>query len=246
MSLGVLMRVTPTKCFPVSNAPVPTTNQAVSSSRLCYYQTMTIGITGPEQWAPRRNAVVGIIIAATVVGILLILLGLAADFLVDWLWFSSIGYLQVFLTTFGAKAAVFFSVWVATAIVLLLNGFLAGESWPAAVDPASCRVATPGRCDFAQSVSGYGHRLSWPRVIAGGAGLLAVLVAAAEVSNWNLFCGCSIRCPMGQTIRSTPRTSASISFRCPPTSLSRTGCCSPSSKRVLRRSDLLGARRHRI
>ncbi len=37
-------------------------------------------------------------IAAIVVGICLILLGLASDFLVDWLWFSSVGYLQVFLT----------------------------------------------------------------------------------------------------------------------------------------------------
>jgi hypothetical protein len=58
---------------------------------------MTIGITGPEQKVPRQGAVVGFIIAAIVVGICLILLWLASDFLVDWLWFSSIGYLQVFL-----------------------------------------------------------------------------------------------------------------------------------------------------
>jgi uncharacterized membrane protein (UPF0182 family) len=57
---------------------------------------MTIGITGPERRAPGRNAVVGIIIAAIVVGIFLILLGLTGDVLVDWLWFSSIGYLQFF------------------------------------------------------------------------------------------------------------------------------------------------------
>ena len=68
---------------------------------------MTIGITGPGRKAPRQNALVGFIIAALVIGICLILLGLASDFLVDWLWFSSIGYLQVFLTSFGAKAAVF-------------------------------------------------------------------------------------------------------------------------------------------
>src|SRR5712672_2377898 len=76
---------------------------------------MTIGITGPERKAPRQSAVVKLIIAAVVVGIFLILLGLASDFLVDWLWFSSIGYLQVFWTTIGAKAAVFFAVWTATA-----------------------------------------------------------------------------------------------------------------------------------
>ena len=52
---------------------------------------MTIGITGPGRKAPGQNAVVKLIIAAFVGGICLILLGLASDFLVDWLWFSSIG-----------------------------------------------------------------------------------------------------------------------------------------------------------
>ena len=86
---------------------------------------MTIGITGPERKVPRRSAVVGFIIAAVVVGIFLILLGLASDFLVDWLWFSSIGYLQVFWTTIGAKAAVFLAVWTGTAVILWLNGWFA-------------------------------------------------------------------------------------------------------------------------
>ena len=71
---------------------------------------MTIGITGPGRRAPRQNAVVGLIAAAIFAAIGLIVLGLASDFLVDWLWFSSIGYLQVFLTSIGAKAAVFFAV----------------------------------------------------------------------------------------------------------------------------------------
>ena len=37
----------------------------------------------------------------------MILLGLVGDVLVDWMWFSSIGYLQVFWTTIGAKAGIF-------------------------------------------------------------------------------------------------------------------------------------------
>ncbi len=54
---------------------------------------MTIGITGPRRRAPWRGAVVVLIIAAIVLSICLILLGLTGDFLVDWLWFSTIGYL---------------------------------------------------------------------------------------------------------------------------------------------------------
>jgi uncharacterized protein len=158
---------------------------------------MTIGITGPERWAPRRNAVVRVIIAAIVVGIFLILLGLAGDFLVDWLWFSSIGYLQVFLTTFGTKAAVFFSVLVATAIVLLLNGFLAANfarrQWTQ--HPAAWQ--RPGMATPPNLFGFMRHRQSWPRVIASGAGLLAVLVAAGQVSNWDLFLQFFYQVPYG-------------------------------------------------
>src|SRR5437764_9348286 len=95
-------------------------------------QTMTIGITGPRRRAPWRGAVMVLIIAAIVLSICLILLGLTGDFLVDWLWFSAIGYLDVFWTTIVAEAEVFFAVFVATAIILWVNGSLAtrfARSW---------------------------------------------------------------------------------------------------------------------
>jgi hypothetical protein len=44
---------------------------------------MTIGITGPGRNAPRQSAVVGLIVAAFFIGIGLILLELASDFLVE-------------------------------------------------------------------------------------------------------------------------------------------------------------------
>jgi uncharacterized protein len=90
-------------------------------------QTMTIGITGPRRRAPWRGAVVALIIAVIVVVICLILLGLTGDFLVDWLWFSAIGYLGVFWTTIVAEAEVFFAVFMATAIILWVNGSLASR-----------------------------------------------------------------------------------------------------------------------
>src|SRR5262249_57229294 len=80
---------------------------------------MTIGITGPKHRAPWLGAVVVVlIIAAIVLSICLILLGLTGNFLVDWLWFSTIGYLGVFWTTIAAEAEVFIAVFVATAIIL--------------------------------------------------------------------------------------------------------------------------------
>jgi uncharacterized membrane protein (UPF0182 family) len=159
-------------------------NQAAGVLHFRYDQTMTIGITGPERKAPRQIAVVGFIIAAVVAGICLILLWLASNFLVDWLWFSSIGYLQVFWTIIGAKVVVLSAVWTGTAVILWLNGWLA------------VRFA---RRQPTQSVSAFAwnpppdllalmrDRLPWSRVIAGGAGLVALLVAATEVGNWGVF-----------------------------------------------------------
>src|SRR5713226_3256990 len=160
---------------------------------------MTIGITGPEPKVPRQSALVRLIIAAVVVGICLILLGLASDFLVDWLWFSSIGYLQVFWTTIVAKAVVFFAVWTATAVILWLNGWLAvrfarrqptqsvaGLTWKLAGN-----VPPPDLLALIRD------RLPWPGVIAGGAGLVALLVAAVEVGNWGVFLQFFYRVPYG-------------------------------------------------
>src|ERR1700722_8871554 len=103
---------------------------------------MTIGIAGPGM-APRQNAVVWLIIVAFVGGIGLILLGLASDLLVDWRWFSSIGYLQVFSTTIGAQAVVFFAGWTASAIILWLNGWLALRFARPPAQPVAASASVP-------------------------------------------------------------------------------------------------------
>jgi uncharacterized protein len=150
-----------------------------------YDQTMTIGITGPERKVPRQSAVAGLIIAAIVAGICLILLWLASDFLVDWLWFSSIGYLQVFWTAIGAKAVVFLAVWTGTAVILWLNGWFAVRlARRRSRQLAGWQAAGNAPPDLLALVR---DRLLWPRIIAGGAALLALLVASAEVGNWGVF-----------------------------------------------------------
>jgi uncharacterized protein len=82
-------------------------------------QIMTIGI---RRGAWTRGFAACLIVAIILVVICLILLG---DFLVDWLWFSAIGYLNVFWTIIIAEAEVFFSVFVATAMILWINGWFA-------------------------------------------------------------------------------------------------------------------------
>jgi uncharacterized membrane protein (UPF0182 family) len=150
---------------------------------------MTIGISGPRRRAPSRSAVVGLIIAAGVVAICLILLALMGDFLVDWLWFSAIGYLGVFWTTIVAESGVFFAVFVATAIILWVNGSLASRfaRSPWTQRSTDFEWQRTGIVTFPDVLEVMRRRLRWPLVIAGGAGILAMLVAWGEVHNWGIF-----------------------------------------------------------
>src|SRR5262245_27055317 len=149
---------------------------------------MTIGITGPRHRAPWRGAVVVLIIAAIVLSICLILLGLTGDFLVDWLWFSTIGYLDVLWTTIVAEAVVFFAVFVATAAILWVNGLLATRFARSETQcPADFEWKRTGIVTFPDVLQFMRRRLPWPLVIAGGAGLLAMLVAWGEGHNWGIF-----------------------------------------------------------
>src|SRR6516165_5431591 len=150
---------------------------------------MTIGITGPRRRSRWRSAMVGLIIAAGLVAICLILLGLTGDFLVDWLWFSAIGYLDVFRTTIVAEAVVFLVVFAATAIILWANGSLASRfarsAW--AQRPADFDWKRTGIVTFPDVLEVMRRRLPWPLVIASSACLLAVLVAWGEIHNWSVF-----------------------------------------------------------
>ena len=52
----------------------------------------------------------GIGLAIAIFVACLIALGRASNFVVDWAWFSSIGYVEVFWTVFATRAALFIAV----------------------------------------------------------------------------------------------------------------------------------------
>src|SRR5271166_5926144 len=72
-----------------------------------------------------RGLAIAAAIAAIIMAAGLILLGLCGDLLVDWAWFSSVGYLAVFRTVLATKAALFAAAFLASTAVLWLNGSLA-------------------------------------------------------------------------------------------------------------------------
>src|SRR5262249_14076522 len=117
-----------------------------------------------------------------------ILLGLTGDFLVDWLWFSAIGYLDVFWTTVVAEAVVFFAVFAATAVILWVNGLLATRfalSWTQR--PANFDWKRTGIVTFPVVLEVIRRRFPCPLIIVGGACVFAMLVAWGEIHNWSIF-----------------------------------------------------------
>jgi uncharacterized membrane protein (UPF0182 family) len=129
--------------------------------------------------------VAGLIVTAIIAAVSLILLGLIGDFLVDWMWFSAIGYSQVFWTTVAAKAAVFLAVFATTAVIAWTNARLAlGLARRRVSAGLSRKFAATATIAMQSNLFEFiRDRLPWPLAIAGSAGLFALFVAWEEVGN---------------------------------------------------------------
>ena len=145
----------------------------------------------------------GIIGTVLVAAVLLILLQRTGSFLVDLLWFSAVGYLDVFWTIFGTKAILFFVVFVASTAFLWVNGTLAfrfarhrGPWLPVTFERRSATVRTlPATLpELLASL-----QLPWRFLIAAVAIVLGVLMAAGEIENWDAVLRFIHQVPYGQS-----------------------------------------------
>ena len=144
---------------------------------------------------PRRAIAVAVIVIVAC----FIVLGLTSDFLVDWAWFSAIGYLDVFGTILGGKAVLFFAVFAGSAILLWVNGSLASRfaRRRGHVHPVDFEREAGGVQTLPELLELMRQRLPWRLLIAGVAGVLAILIAAGEVSNWDVFLRFVYQVPYG-------------------------------------------------
>ena len=130
----------------------------------------------------------GIWLAAAIVVACLVLLGLAGNFLVDWAWFSSLGFAGVFWTVIFARFAVAGVVFVATAAILWMNGALAvrlggPRYYPRPVPmPWDAHVSD----QLPAMIDRFIRQLPWRRMVAVVALVLALLVALGWSGNWSL------------------------------------------------------------
>ena len=129
---------------------------------------------------------VGATIAAILV--LLILLGRVSSIVVDWAWFSSVGYAGVFWTAFAAKAALFAVVFTVSALLLWLNGSIALRlarprqlRLPASL--AALQGSSPTPAGMLGPISGL---LPWRLLILAAALVVALLIAMTELGKWEM------------------------------------------------------------
>ena len=144
---------------------------------------------------------IAILLAAVVLG--LILLTRSGDALVDWLWFSSLGYADVFWTIFVTRSIVFFASLGLSALAIGFSGWLALRcarrvtAPPPPAPPPSASIwwtPPPPSTRLSQSAA----RLPWPLVVAGGALLLGLLAASVALANWDTILRLIYAVPVGQ------------------------------------------------
>ena len=146
----------------------------------------------------RRGLIGAIVLAGIVLVAGLLLLGLAGDFLVDLLWFREVGYVDLFWTTLAAKSAVFAAAFVGSALVLAASGLVAFRM---AVGRSPWQLAPwqslpPGPVpDVLHLVRNHVPRRALVVVLAA---IVAAVIGAAEVVNWDVFLRALYRVPYGR------------------------------------------------
>jgi uncharacterized membrane protein (UPF0182 family) len=147
-----------------------------------------------------RRKYLAILVAIVVLG--LILLGRAGNTLVDWLWFSSIGYEGVFWTIFTARTGLFLVVFAVSTGAFWLSGGLALRfaRRPRAASPARTAFSPAMSQTSLQLLAGYvSPHVTGRLLIAGAAVLLGLLTASIELSNWEVVLRFLHQVPYGET-----------------------------------------------
>src|SRR5271166_4680619 len=143
---------------------------------------------------------IGVAIALIVA---LIALARIMSVVVDWAWFSSIGYVGVFWTALAAKAALFVVVFAFSTLLLWANATLALRfaprprlRVPAAFNPSFATFQAPA--PWAGSHGLQPSSLVWRLIILAVAVILGLLIALGESSRWDLILRFIYQAPYGR------------------------------------------------
>ncbi|HXW85572.1 MAG TPA: UPF0182 family protein [Candidatus Binataceae bacterium] len=129
-----------------------------------------------------------VIVIAAVVLAAIILLWLADQFLVDFLWFGAVGYSPVFITTFEAEWGIFAIVWIVSFIAIAASGLAANARTH---DRERLRVVRRSddmvEVNLPELIRALGERVPWRLLVVGASALLAIFAAQGEAAGWDVY-----------------------------------------------------------
>jgi len=141
-------------------------------------------------------------VAGALIAAGLIAFSVAADYLVDWVWFSSVGYRGIFRTVLVTKIVIFFAVFFSSAAFIWGNGALSlrfSQHLPSVrVSLGSATVQTPFQ-SLSEQIRSASVRLRWPTLIGAVAIALGSLIAIGEAGNWDLVLRFIYQVPYSQS-----------------------------------------------
>jgi uncharacterized membrane protein (UPF0182 family) len=126
--------------------------------------------------------------AAAIIVLALIGLTVADGLLVDLMWFTSLGYRQVFTITLAAEVAIFLTIWLITFGSIAVSGLIALRL---SRDRERLHVVRRSEqvieVTLPEIIRSLGDRVPWKAIVLAVAAVLAVFVAQGEASSWDVY-----------------------------------------------------------
>jgi len=125
---------------------------------------------------------------AAIIIVILIVLGLADELLVDFLWFGVLGYRSVFLTQLGAQITIFAAVWFVAFVAICASGFVAlGLSQERERLHIVRRSEEMTEVNLPELIRALGDRIPWRLLVIAASALLGLFAASGEASSWDTY-----------------------------------------------------------
>jgi uncharacterized membrane protein (UPF0182 family) len=135
---------------------------------------------------------------AAIAIVAVVVLSVADQFLVDFLWFRALGYEGVFTTTVGAQVAIFAIVWLIAFAAIAGSGLAA-----VAMSHERERLRVVRRPDemvevnLPELIRALGDRVPWRLIVIAAAAVIAIFVAQGEAVSWVTYLKASYGVPFG-------------------------------------------------
>ena len=140
-----------------------------------------------------------VLLAAAIIAVLTTL-GILTRFLVDLLWFDTLGFRAVFTTAWLTMLTVFVIATLLSFTILLINGLIATRSVSGGSrEPRGFRIVGRNAQGLPQVIELSLDNVPWRLIISALALVLALFIGFAQTANWDIFLKWLYAVPFGKS-----------------------------------------------